>query len=653
MRIEAGMLVALTLSACGIAALDDDKMNHREMDDTGGEAGESDDGLGMSDANLEACVRAQLNIDEDELTPETVADLEHLDCPTAGISSIAGLQHFTGLQSISLWENSIEDISYLAGLDQLEWLELGANDISDVSALAGLTGLTRLGLSSNDIEDINALEGLTQLQWLHLDGNRITDVGALSDMDAITWLTIEHNDIDDDSVLDSIEDGGADVYGQNQGSFGPEGPPAPEVSTSVAPRASIEDGVFISRMTEDGGLQLDFMTLGGIHPVMLEVPGHLSADGDRIVLERGALTIAVGQLDGDMVTLCEGAYATDCHIALGAKTAPAAAYGGIGEAPVVYTLAMGIAARPEADEAAYGEIDDGLVQYALASPNQFDAGSCLFMSNTGAMELLIRQQENQTEQDYEGDSDLSERFLMAAYQDMPGSWLPYWLTDTVYAYNYHGGSMLNRDYPFTAGYVRETSSGLQPCSSSDSGAYYSCSYNWFDYRPTGWEEMMVDTPEIHRTVMYTDPARNSNSQWNVGLMDDEDVEKIKYLLRTRQAPVIVVYNHYLYWHADIIVGYDDTVSTGGCPMVESSMNYFDEQGAGSYSTKIEGHMADIGDCTDKGIFYVRDSIYEGTSDEPVYNYSSGFSERYSRRVIERSYNWVKFLGNHAYGIHRR
>ena len=83
------------------------------------------------------------------------------------------------------------------------------------------------------------------------------------------------------------------------------------------------------------------------------------------------------------------------------------------------------------------------------------------------------------------------------------------------------------------------------------------------------------------------------------------------------------------------------------------MDYYNEQGSSSYTQKILNHMEDIGDCTDQGVFYVRDSIYDGTSEEPMYTYSSGFSERYSQRVIERSYNWVKFLGNHAYGIHRR
>ena len=231
--------------------------------------------------------------------------------------------------------------------------------------------------------------------------------------------------------------------------------------------------------------------------------------------------------------------------------------------------------------------------------------------------------------------------------------MQWWLTDIAYTYNHFSGSMLNRDYPFTAGYVRETASGsVVPCDAGDDGAYMSCSYNWFDERPSDWQNQLVDTPAVERTIAFADPERGSNSQWNVALMDDEDVEKIKYMLRTRQAPIVIIYNHYLYWHADIIVGYDDTIATNGCPMVEESMSYFSQQGASAYNRKIEAHMDDIGDCTSQGVFYVRDSIYEGGSEELSYDYGR-FTEKYSERIVERTYNWVKYLGNHAYAIHRR
>jgi hypothetical protein len=38
----------------------------------------------------------------------------------------------------------------------------------------------------------------------------------------------------------------------------------------------------------------------------------------------------------------------------------------------------------------------------------------------------------------------------------------------------------------------------------------------------------------------------------------------------------------------------------------------------------------------------------------MYNYGGPypFTAKYSKRIIERTYNWVKFFSNHAFGIHR-
>ena len=138
-------------------------------------------------------------------------------------------------------------------------------------------------------------------------------------------------------------------------------------------------------------------------------------------------------------------------------------------------------------------------------------------------------------------------------------------------------------------------------------------------------------------------------------MNDDVVERIKWELRSKNAPVIVVYNHYLYWHADIVVGYDDSVATTGCPMVDSSLKYYTSKNATSYVEKINKHKKAQGGCGNAGIFYVRDSIYDGGAEEKTYTYSTSpaYSDKYSKRIIKRSYNWVKYLANHAYTVHRR
>jgi hypothetical protein len=291
--------------------------------------------------------------------------------------------------------------------------------------------------------------------------------------------------------------------------------------------------------------------------------------------------------------------------------------------------------------------------YTLASPNQFDAGSCLFMATAGTMEILLNQHADPDAIEYKGDTDLSERFLMNAYEYVPNATFDWFFTDLGYSYNAIGGSMLDRDYPFIADYIKDTYNGVQLSTPNDPDAYFSCYANWIDQLPADWQDQLTPTPDMERTVIYVDPKRDSNSQWRVGLMDHDHVAAIKHELRTKRAPVIIVYNHFLYWHADIIVGYNDTADSGGCPLVNQSLTYYGQQGANSYVNTIEDHMDELGGCVDHGIFYVRDSIYDGDN-EPMYSYSDSynFTEPMSERLIERTYNWVLYLSNHAFSVHR-
>jgi len=176
--------------------------------------------------------------------------------------------------------------------------------------------------------------------------------------------------------------------------------------------------------------------------------------------------------------------------------------------------------------------------------------------------------------------------------------------------------------------------------------------------PADWEELLVPTPRAERTSIFVDPSRDEDSQWRVGLFNNDTIEQIKHELRTKRAPVLVVYNHFLYWHTNVIVGYEDAESTGGgCPFVEESIAYFRQKGFAAYATTIESRMAELGGCQDTGVFYVRDSIYDGGDDEPMYDYSTDEvsiqPEKYSDRIVKLEYDWAKYLGNHVYAVHRK
>lgn len=209
----------------------------------------------FADANLEAAVRAAMDIPTDPISIGQaigVEDLEIIDYP---IADLGGLQHFTSLKSLrisgayaegggalDLWPlsrlthltelqldqcgisdlsplvtlenlsvlyvygNSIEDLSPVADLSNLTVLYAYNNYIENLGPLAGLTQLRVLNLYGNLIEDVEPLEGLTQLDVLYLDNNQITNISGLGSLFALTALYLGMNDIVDISPLVYLTD---------------------------------------------------------------------------------------------------------------------------------------------------------------------------------------------------------------------------------------------------------------------------------------------------------------------------------------------------------------------------------------------------------------------------------------------------------------
>ena len=599
----------------------------------------------FTDSNLEACARDALSIKKRDILPEDAAALKHLDCPAQNITELTGLEYFVGLETLSVWENDIKNLQPLAELTELTWLQLGFNQIVNLQPLTDLKKLERLDVSENNIQGIKVLSNLNKLQWLNLDGNRIDSVAPLSGLSNLSWLTLAHNVAYDLSPLNALESDGCEIYAEYQGSdhrssagLGADGPAEMDAAAMlpISDEFLRADGVIALDSLVESTPSFSYIVGDRSYPMVLQSTGSIRLEGALVVSQTEDGDVAIGSLADEQV-LCGESFAHTCSVRLGRKLPSAMDLERYGSVQPVVTAAITFANGDNLDEAFYGAADTSMFPYVLASPNQFDAGSCLFMSSTGAVEILLNQGVEPEAITYDGPTDLSERYLMNASEYVPNSYIQYTYTDVFYTFNYHGGALLSLDYPFTAGYV---------------DGDYSCSYNWNDDMPGNWESLLVETPPAERTVIYVDPLRNNSSIWNVGLMDDRHIERIKYELRTKKAPVVVVYNHYLYWHADIIVGYDDTISTGGCPMVDSSVSYFRQQGQSGYADKIEAHMEDIGGCSDYGVFYVRDSIYDGGPEEESYEHYD-FSAKYSERIVETSYNWVKFLGNHAYSVHRR
>ncbi|MBF0361663.1 MAG: hypothetical protein HQK49_11665 [Oligoflexia bacterium] len=326
--------------------------------------------------------------------------------------------------------------------------------------------------------------------------------------------------------------------------------------------------------------------------------------------------------------------------------------------------------------------DFTLEPYIFASPNQDEAGSCLFMALTGAMEIILNKEITQEQRIYEGMSDLSERYLMNASDLASASnntntnndtnndeKIYNWRTDTIYTYNYFSGALLNRDFRYTTGWYKEIDGELMVAKKGEEGATYGTYYNWINGITDELMKKKIPVPKVARELIFVD---TNNDQWNTGVMTDATIKRIKERLTARNSPTLIIYNHYGYWHAVLIVGYDDEKVTEGCSFVfswrKAMLKEADELIATNdpkkleranrlknYVNQVNKSIEQNGGCSTKGVFYVRDSIYTGPTNL-MYDYdlsNQGEEAPYSTRIIERSYDWAKYLGNHAYVVYKK
>lgn len=295
-----------------------------------------------------------------------------------------------------------------------------------------------------------------------------------------------------------------------------------------------------------------------------------------------------------------------------------------------------------------------LLPYFLPSPDQEEAGSCLFMSLTGLAEWWLARENPNLSRDPEGPLDLSERYLMNLSNQFSGSApINEWKTDSIFLYNLVGGMALrNADYRFTKGWFKKNKNGQYIAAEpNEKNSHYNAAYNWIDERSQLKSPDSVQLPKFKRHILFADPDSN---QWNTGVMPDNIVEKIKSALQKNKAPVQIIYNHFGYWHAALIGGFDDQADNANCKFVHNFLKHLKKEmetstiAAATYKKTLAAYKKG-GGCHPQGVFYVRDSIYADPK-SPVYDYdpsTQGEEAPYSKRIILLEYDWVRYMANHA------
>lgn len=309
-----------------------------------------------------------------------------------------------------------------------------------------------------------------------------------------------------------------------------------------------------------------------------------------------------------------------------------------------------------------------LLEFVVPAPYQGNAGSCLFMSHTGVVEWWMNKLAGYNKY------DLSERYFMNLQKDGVGaSRVLNWKTDTIERLNTTRRIYTNDDFRFTKGWYVLKNGSRRPAFPNQDKAKYGEKFNWIvDYQNLKVPGLRI--PKFKREVIFADPADN---QWNVNVAPKDIVAKIKKALKINKAPVLMIYNHTGFWHANLIVGYNDNASTQGCPFVGNynlrMNNRADEivKEASEATSEREKrkllrkakrfrkrgqnvHDAYIanGGCSSKGVFYVRDSIYPNKN-MPLYDYdlSNTYEEEHlNAPVILREYEWAERVSNHAIQI---
>jgi hypothetical protein len=312
-----------------------------------------------------------------------------------------------------------------------------------------------------------------------------------------------------------------------------------------------------------------------------------------------------------------------------------------------------------------------LIPYIMPTPYQENAGSCLYMSHTGIVEWWMNKLNN-----LHGEErlDLSERYFMALKTERTGQEnIENWRTDNIYRLNKSGVIYKNEDYRYTKGYYKKVDGVRVATTEADEKAKYGTRFNWITYRTDLDPAKAIKAPKFKRNVLLVDKDKN---QWNVGEAPLNIADQVKEALVKNNAPVLVIYNHQGFWHANIVFGFNDNTKHE-CPFVSSFKPYMDERAVElrkeadettsakkkksllakakkfvERGDKVQKRYEEIGGCSGKGAFYVRDSIFPNEN-MPVYDYDlnkEGEEKHLNSTLILREYEWLTTSANHIIQI---
>lgn len=126
---------------------------------------------------------------------EGVSASTTLTLNNAGMTTLAGIGHFTQLKTLECTNNKLTSLN-LSGLSNLVSLSCGSNQLTSLN-FSGLTSLTKLTCYGNKLTSLN-FDGLTGLESLDCGYNKLTslDVSQLTSLTTLKCYTNQLNSLD-------------------------------------------------------------------------------------------------------------------------------------------------------------------------------------------------------------------------------------------------------------------------------------------------------------------------------------------------------------------------------------------------------------------------------------------------------------------------
>ena len=116
------------------------------------------------------------------------------------VTSLVGIDQLASLQDFRFSNNTIQDISPVAGCVGLTQLDISENMIADISSLSALVNLDTLNFSRNVVTELPAFEKECALITIDGSHNQLTSLSALEGLANLNNVFMDYNE-----ELESIE----------------------------------------------------------------------------------------------------------------------------------------------------------------------------------------------------------------------------------------------------------------------------------------------------------------------------------------------------------------------------------------------------------------------------------------------------------------